>query len=177
MFDSFQCDTLQHQVVRPPGSIKAELFVNGEHTAADDVTRTIILRVLHEIGILTTARQSQGHPGETPIANRRAAQETEKQVCFMASFLRTVSEVELFGILMDRHRWTDTPCGYTAARRITEALLSSGHMLKVAGPRIGRGTVYRCSDAFQNRLEGWKGQLRFKRARPEPRRRSGSRPG
>lgn len=168
MFDSFQYDTLQHQVVRPTGSIKAELFVNGEHTAADDVTRTIILRVLDEIGILTTARQSQGHPGETPIANRRAAQETEKQVCFMASFLRTVSEVELFGILMDRHRWTDTPCGYTAARRITEALLSSGHMLKVAGPRIGRGTVYRCSDAFQNRLEGWKGQLRFKRARPEP---------
>lgn len=86
----------------------------------------------------------------------------------MASFLRTVSQVERFGILMDRHRWTDTPCGYKAARTITQALLSRGHMLKVARPRRGMGTVYRCSDAFQERLEGWKGQLRFKRARHHP---------
>ncbi|WP_235933424.1 hypothetical protein, partial [Paragemmobacter ruber] len=42
------------------------------------------------------------------------------QICFMASFLRTVSQVERFGILMDRHRWTDTPCGYKAARTITQ---------------------------------------------------------
>lgn len=168
MFDSFQYDTLQHQVVRPTRSIKAERFVNGEHTAADEVTRTIILRLLDEIGILATARQSQGDPGETPTANRRAAQKTEKRICFMASFLRTVSKVELFGILMDRHYWTDTPCGYEAARTITKALLDGGHILKVAGPRRGRGTVYRCSDAFQNRLEGWKGQLRFKRVRPQP---------
>ncbi|MCV2864809.1 hypothetical protein [Defluviimonas sp. WL0075] len=168
MFHHVLCGTQPLPSARHTRSIKAELFVNGEHTAADEVTRTIILEVLDEIGILTKPGQSQRDPRGTPKANRRAVREIEKQICFMASFLRAVSEVERFGVLMDRHRWTDTPCGYKAARTITEALLGSGHMLKVAGPRRGMGTVYRCSDAFQARLEGWKGQLRFKRARPHP---------
>lgn len=168
MFHFTLSDTQPLPSVRPTRSIKAELFVNGEHTAADDVTRTIILEVLDEIGILTKPKPSRRDPRGTTKANRRVAKETEKQICFMASFLRTVSEVERFGILMDRHRWTDTPCGYKAARTITEALLSIGHMLKVARPRRGLGTVYRCSETFQGRLEGWKGQLRFKRARPHP---------
>ncbi|NBE09674.1 hypothetical protein, partial [Paragemmobacter ruber] len=104
----------------PTRSIKADLFVNGEHTAADDLTRTIILELLDEIGILAKPRSSRRDPPGTLKTNRRVAQETEKQICFMASFLRTVSQVERFGILMDRHRWTDTPCGYKAARTITQ---------------------------------------------------------
>lgn len=168
MFHYVLCGTQPLPIARTTHSLKAERFVNGEHTAADDDTRAIILELLDEIGILAKPESSRRGPGDSPKANRRTAQETEKQICFMASFLRTVSEVERFGILMGRHRWTDTPCGYKAARTITEALLSSGHMLKVAEPRKGRGTIYRCSNAFRDRLEGWKGQLRFKRARPHP---------
>lgn len=168
MFHDVLCGTQPLPIARTTYSLKAERFVDGKHTAADDETRAIILEVLDEIGILAKPELSRRGPGDSPKVNRRTAQETEKQICFMASFLRTASEVERFGILMDRHRWTDTPCGYKAARTISDALRSRGHILKVVGPRKGRSTIYRCSDAFQDRLEGWRGQLRFKRARPHP---------
>lgn len=147
---------------------RADLFVNGEHTAADEMTRKIICQLLEEIGVLKDAKLGLVGTNQGPKLDKRAAAKVEKQVCFMASFLRTASKVERFGILMDRHRWTETPCGYTEARAITEALLNCGYILRVVRPRRGRSSVYRCSEVFRGRLTRDWGLLSFKRARPHP---------
>lgn len=149
-------------------STKAQLFVNGEHTAADERTRQIILQLLEEIGVLGDATPDMTAEGEAPKVTKRAAEKVEKQVCFMASFLRVATVVDQFGILMDRHRWTGTPCGYTAARTVTRALLECGYIDSVVAPRKGQSTVYRCSETFKCRLVDLWGLLAFKRARPHP---------
>lgn len=149
-------------------SAKAQLFVNGEHTAADERTRRFILQLLEEIGVLEDVTPDMTADGEAPKVTRRAAEKVEKQVCFMASFLRVATDVDRFGILMDRHRWTGTPCGYTAARTVTRALLECGYIEKVVAPRKGQSSVYRCSKTFKGRLVSLWGLMTFKRARPHP---------
>ena len=66
-------------------STKAQLFVNGEHTAADERTRQIILQLLEEIGVLGGTTPDMTTEGEAPKVTKRAAEKVEKQVCFMAS--------------------------------------------------------------------------------------------
>mgnify|MGYP000084672242 FL=1 len=149
-------------------STKAELFVNGEHTAADERTRQIILQLLEEIGVLEDTKSFMSADGEALRVNKRTIAKVEKYIGFMASFLRVASQVDRFGILMDRHRWTATPCGYVAARTVTRALLDQGYIQKMVRPRKGQSTVYRCSEAFRDRLYGLWGFLVFKRARPHP---------
>ncbi|WP_371037969.1 hypothetical protein [Rhodosalinus sp. FB01] len=176
MFDIMPCPAQSrgtHQTVR---KTKAQLFVNGEHTAADEMTRQIIFRLLQEIGVLGDAKLPLAAKSPASRATTRAAEKVEKHICFMASFLRTAEKVERFGILMDRHRWTGTPCGYEAARTVTRALIDGACILQVVRPRKGHCAVYQCSETFRNRLLGLWGLLSFKRVRPhlievrEPRR-------
>lgn len=126
MFDIIPCPTLSRGTPNVAQSGKADLFVNGEHTAADRMTRKFICQLLEEIGILKSATLGLAGSSEALNLDKRATVKIEKQICFMASFLRTASKVERFGILMDRHRWTGTPCGYTEAKAITDALLNCG---------------------------------------------------
>lgn len=166
MFDIMSCPAEPRGTNLTLRSAKAQLFVNGEHTAADETTRQIILNLLQEIGVLGDARLRLAADSSAPRANKRAAEKVEKHICFMASFLRTAERVEQFGILMDRHRWTGTPCGYQAARAVTRALLDRGCILQMVSPRKGHSAVYRCSDTFRGHLLELRDLLSFKRARP-----------
>jgi hypothetical protein len=168
--DTTYCPALPRgplKAVAPPS--KAERFVDGEHTVADDLTRQIILQLLEEIGVLDDATPYLHLEAAASRLGKRAVEAVEKRIDFMASFLRTVLKVEWFGILMTRKRWVGKPCGYNAARTITTALIDKGIILKVVKPVQGaRSTIYCCSVSFRQRLQGWRGLLSFKRARPHP---------
>ena len=116
MFDNMPCPAQSRGTNQTLRSTKALLFVNGEHTAADELTRQIILHLLQEIGVLGDAKPYLTDNSSASRVSKRAAEKVEKHICFMASFLRTAEKVERFGILMDRHRWTGTPCGYECER-------------------------------------------------------------
>ncbi|WP_101068685.1 hypothetical protein [Roseovarius salinarum] len=73
---------------------KAELFVNGEHTAADRETRQIVLQLLKEIGTLPDGVTIPATQDEELKVSKTKAENIEKQVCFMASFLRAATSVE-----------------------------------------------------------------------------------
>ncbi|WP_460275944.1 hypothetical protein [Celeribacter sp. ULVN23_4] len=148
---------------------RAQLFVDGEHTAADEDTLKITLLLLEEIGVLKDAAPFFSMQSEVPKVKQRTRETVSKQVCFMASFLRVTTRVEHFSIQMDRHQWTRTPCGYSAAKSITQALLDQGHIWKEVKPRKGRNcTIYGCSEDFKRRLSECEGRLNFKRCRPHP---------
>lgn len=170
MFNSTtSCDTQPHTLGQRPEPYRAQLFVDGEHTAADQETRRITLQVLEEIGVLENAMQHLTPDAQQSTIGKRKAEQIEKEICFMASFLRVANEVTYFGILMDRHRWTGKPCGYKAARTITRALLDSGYIQKVKDPKqYKNSTIYCCSPDLQERLFELADVLNFKRTRPHP---------
>ena len=148
----------------PCAPTRAELFVDGEHTAGDDTTFRIALQLLEEIGVINDAARFLSAETNSPKPNKRTLQNLDKQVCFIVSFLRAATKVDWFGILMDRHRWTGKPCGYQAAATITKALIQCGLLLRAVAPKKRRcATIYRCSDSFRDRLVAWRDSLTYKR--------------
>lgn len=139
-------------------------FASGEHTAADDETRSIVSLLLTEVGVL-----SREDTQDFLHKKKRERDKVQKAVFFMSSLVRAALIADTFSIPMGRHYWVGKPCGYKAAREVTDALLVAGYIQKHSAPSKGRGlcTGFRCSAAFREHLEGWRAVLRFKRIRPD----------
>lgn len=139
---------------------RADMFVNGEHTAANQETWDIAVQLLIEIDVLDF------EPDLSKL-NKRDTKRLRKLVCFMSSFLHCACLVQNFSIQMNRHRWTGTSCGYAAARAVCNGLVNAGFIIKIRDPHKGRrATIFSCSDVLKKRIDGWREVLCFKRANP-----------
>lgn len=144
---------------------KADVFVNGQHTAADQSTRTFVVHLLEGLGVLKDAERFLPLRPKVPKGATREFAKAERQIIFMSSFLRAVERNEMFSIQMTPNAWTGSPCGWEAARDITKALRDKDLIVVVRKAKKGRNaTIYRCSDNLSDRLAAHRQRLSFKLA-------------
>lgn len=144
---------------------KADVFVNGQHTAADPDTRAFVLHFLEDLGVLEdTARFLPLRPS-VPKGSTRMFSNAEKRIIFMASFLRAIISNDTFSIQMTPNAWSGAPCGWGAARDVTKALKNTGQIVVARKAKKGRNTtIYRRSDKLSARLAEHGQKLAFKLA-------------
>lgn len=153
-----------HSVVPVPE--KADVFVNGQHTAADQGTRAFVVRLLQDLGVLQDAERFLPLHPTVPKGCGRVFAKAEKQIIFMSSFLRAIERNDTFSIQMTPNAWTGAPCGWEAARDVTNALKNTGWVVIARKAKKGRNaTIYRCSDSLAARLAAHRQRLAFKLAR------------
>ena len=151
-------------VVRIPE--KADVFVTGQHTAADQFTRAFVVQLLEDLGVLKDAERFLPLCPAVPKGATRVFAKAEGQIIFMSSFLRAIQRNETFSIQMTPNVWTGSPCGWEAARDVTNALKKTGQIVVVRKAKKGcNATIYRCSDKLAARLAEKHQQLAFKLAR------------
>lgn len=144
----------------------ADVFVNGQHTAADQPTRALALHLLEDLGVLRDAERFLPLHPSVPNHGNRVFANAEKQIIFMSSLLRAAATNDTFSIQMSPNAWTGSPCGYDAAREVTRALKDTGSIVVVRKPKVGRNaTIYRCSDNVAARIAAHPQPLAFKLAR------------
>src|SRR6056297_1099442 len=100
---------------------KADVFVTGQHTAADQSTRAFVVRLLEGLGVLKDAERFLPLRPSIPKGATRVFAKAEKQIIFMSSFVRAIESNETFSIRMSPDAWTGSPCGYVAACHVTNA--------------------------------------------------------
>ena len=94
----------------------ADVFVNGQHTAADQATRALVVRLLEDLGVLRDADRFLPLWPSVPTGGKRVFANAEKQIIFMSSFLRAAATNDTFSIQMSPNPWTGSPCGYDVNR-------------------------------------------------------------
>ncbi|WP_371055957.1 hypothetical protein [Rhodosalinus sp. K401] len=144
---------------------KADVFVTGQHTAADQATRAFVVRLLEDLGVLKDAERFLPLRPDIPKGATRMFANAEKRIIFMSSFLRAVERNKTFSIQMTPNPWTGSPCGFEAARDVTNALKNTGQIVVVRNAQKGcNATIYRCSDNLAARLAAHHDRLAFKLA-------------
>jgi hypothetical protein len=120
---------------------------------------------LEDLNVLAGTERFLPLRPDVPKGSTRIFAKAEKRIIFMSSFLRAVERNETFSIQMTPNVWTGSPCGYEAARDVTDALKKTGLIVVVREPKKRHNaTIYRCSDSFAQQLEAQHEPLAFKLA-------------
>ncbi|WP_146735167.1 hypothetical protein [Thioclava sp. F1Mire-8] len=117
---------------------RGEMFVCGRYTYATQETKALALQLLYKLELIPESLCLD----ELPKTSRRR-KSIDKMVMFASNVLMVISEVEHFCISMSKKAWNLAPrsCGYTAAKKVTDALRRHGFIKRLVKGRPSTRTA------------------------------------